>query len=149
MWRTSPSRTAPRAPPSGSLAPSRARWRRSNAIGPAGNRRSRSSTSPSMRAGKPWSATFHTPPEGGGQTETRRRPHERYAPDAQESALLSALEAHGRAVPRSGRDRLERVPVSWSGRGWAEGQAQRQLQTRTVHGRKRADAPYDLSLAAS
>ena len=88
-------------------------------------------------------------PEGGGGTETRRRPHEQCISDALKPALLSALEAHRRAVPRSGCVGLERVPVSWCGRWGTKGQAQRQLQARAIHKRGRADTPYSVGPAAS
>ena len=46
---------------------------------------------------------------------------EQCASDAREPALLGTLEAHGRALPRSGCERLGRVPVSRSGRRRAKG----------------------------
>src|SRR5215208_1207657 len=55
-------------------------------------------------------------PGGGGWAKIRRRSHEQHACHAHEPALLRPLQAHGPAVPRSGCERLEGVPVSWRGR---------------------------------
>src|ERR1700737_611241 len=82
---------------------------------------------------------------GGGAPKKRwRRPHERGLSVPKEPALLRDLEAIQTAMHGPRRDRLDRLPLSWSAGRRTEGRAQRHVSARAQHEGGREGAPLPL-----
>src|ERR1700719_2887878 len=95
-----------------------------------------------MKAGRQSSAMSLT---GGGARQKRwRRPHERGLSVPKEPALFRDLEANQTAVHGPRRDRLDRLPLSWSARRRTEGRAQRHVSARAQHEGGREGTPLAL-----